>query len=311
MTNKKFFIRIVLAITLACLPVSVQAFSDIDKNSNVGKAVSEMQQRGYIQGFGDGTFRPDATLTRAEFVTIINKMYGYSVKAENIFTDVRESDWFYGDVLAGFQAGYIKGMGDGRFAPNEAVTREQVCVMLNSILNVGDTYFMPEITDKVSDWARESVEKLVANYLFVLENGGKFRATQPITRGEVCVALEKCIVDVDFDDIERINLDELAEEELERRIKSAIDGMETKVIPAFTFPETIKVGNMLVESMGKYLKDHTHDYISDAKETYEVYRHLGKVRVTEFKNTILKNMSIEDLTILFDFFYTPEIDAVD
>ncbi len=311
MKNIKKLLCIILIIICLFSAVTVNAFSDLDDNSETGKAVLAMRKKGYIQGFEDGTFRPGATLTRAEFVTIINKMYGYSVESENIFNDIVEADWFYHDVLAAVQAGYIKGMGDGRFAPNQPVTREQVCVMLNSILNVGETYFEPEITDEVSDWARESVEKLVANFLFTLEPGGKFRATMPITRGEACVALEKCIVEVDFDQIEPIDLESLAWEELERRLMEVIVCMEEKVIPSYTFDENVLVGNMIVDSMKKYIKNSEYDYVADGKATYEVYRHLGRERITEFKSAIYDNMEVEEMAILFDFFYTPEITEVE
>ena len=308
--NKLLLSILVLAgcVILATATVGAATFSDVDTSTKQGEAISVMQEKGYINGFPDGTFRPDATLTRAEFVTIINKMYMYYVEAENIFTDVNKGDWFSHDVLAAVQAGYIKGMGDGRFAPNEAVTREQVCVMLNSILQLGDMYYTPTISDKVSDWAKDSVLKMVAAYVFTLEDGGRFRATQPITRGEACVALEKCIVEVDFEDVfEPINLEDMAQDELKKRLTEIIQCMETVIIPVYTDPDHITIGNMVVASMKKYLADPSYDYIPDAKATYGIYRLLRTKRATEFKKPIYENMDINNLVILFDFFYKPEI----
>lgn len=299
---------VVVACFILMLSMSVCAFSDVDGSTATGKAVEKMHSNGYIQGFGDGTFRPDDTLTRAEFVTIVNKMYGFSVESENVFTDINEADWYYGAVLTAVQAGYIKGMGDGRFAPNEAVTREQVCVMLNSILNVQMLPYSQKINDEVSDWARESVEKLVSNRMFSLEDGGKFRATHPITRGETCLALEKCIVDVDLaDEIEPIDIKSIAKEELDRRLNHIIKCMEETIIPTYTYEETIQVGNMLVDSMKKYLEDSNYDYVSAARETYEVYRKFNSPKANEFKDPIYENIEIEDIAILYDFFYRPEM----
>jgi len=309
----KFFKILSLTVCICFILSSVSwAFSDVDSDSEEGMAIAAMKQHGYIQGFEDGTFRPKATLTRAEFVTIINKMYGYSAQGENIFTDVKSDDWFYGDVLAAVHAGYIKGMGDGRFAPDETVSREQVCVMLNTILNPGETYYMPTITDTVSDWAKESVEKLVANYLFVLEDGGKFRATEPITRGETCIALEKCIVEVDFEQtFEPIDLESMAQEELTERLNSIISCMEETVIPLYIDEDVIKVANMVVDSMKKYVEDNTYDYVSAAQDTYSVYRKFNGPKSREFKDRIYENISTDDLVILFDFFYRPEMNLVD
>lgn len=303
---KKFTVLIVV-LSLLC-SVSY-GFSDVDVKTEDGMAITKMQNCGYIQGFGDDTFRPNATLTRAEFVTIINKMYGYTLDTENVFSDVNEDDWFFKDVLVGVQAGYIKGNDDGTFSPNAPVTREQVCVMMNRILNVELIPFSQKITDPVSDWAKDSVEKLISNRFFLLEDGGKFRGMQPITRSETCVALEKCIIDVPVK-IEPIDLDAMILEELMPKLKGIIVDMETKIIPQFTYDVNRTIADMILTSMNKYIEDPSYDYVSDAKATYEIYRKSG-VAATEFKDIIYKNMYLDDIVILFDFFYTPEIDGKD
>ena len=235
-------------------------------------------------------------------------MYMFYVESENIFTDVAEGDWFCHDVLAAVYAGYIKGMGNGRFAPNEAVTREQVCVMLNSILKLDDMYQTPTISDAVSDWAKDSVLKMVSAYVFTLEDGGKFRATQPITRGEACVALEKCIVEVDFEqEFEPINLENIAEEELARRLREIIKTMQEVIIPQFDDEDLITISNMIVASMKKYLNDFNYDYVPDANAAYDIYKKLGRERSWKFKKLIYGNFEFENLAILFDFFYKPEL----
>lgn len=300
----------VICCVLVC-SLEISAFPDVNSNSPQGVAIAKMQKKGYIKGFEDGTFRPEATLTRAEFVTIINKMYLYYMESDTVFLDVEKTDWYYRDIMIGVQAGYIKGMGNGRFEPNEPVTREQVCVMLNSILNIGDVYSKPQITDNVSFWAKDSVEKVVGLYLFTLEPGGKFRATEPITRAEACVALQKCILDIDFEDkFEPFDLEKLAREELETRLKAIIKCMETVIMPTYTDVDVLKVGTMVVESMKAYLLDSSFDYVQAAKDTYEVYRKFTGVKADMFKSPIYEHIDVKDLAILFDFFYTPELDFI-
>lgn len=304
-----FIKKITAMCIIICLVASsgVFAFPDVDENSKMGVAIVKMQKAGYIRGFEDGTFRPNATLTRAEFVTIINKMYGYRVKAENFFTDVSANEWYYTDVLCGVQAGYIKGHDDKTFRPNDTVTREQVCVMMNRILNVELIPYGKKITDTVSDWAKDSVEKLVSNRFFTLEEGGKFRALQPITRGETCEALEKCIVDVPIE-IVPVDLENMVREELEERLSSMINIMETTIIPGCTYEGTIDVAKRVTESMKKYLEDENYDYLKDAKATYQVYKTLGYTKTAELKRLIIDNIDTENISILFDFFYTPDIE---
>ena len=310
---KKYIFKVTLLVLcfVSAFSGTVFAFFDVDAGTAEGKAILKMQEKGYIQGDGDGYFRPDSTLTRAEFVTIINKMYMYYLEAESSFIDVEKKDWFYHDVQTGVRAGYIKGMGDGRFAPNEPVTREQVCVMLNSILKIEDVYMKQTVTDMVSDWARDSVDKVLGIYLFTVEQGGIFRATEPITRSEACVALEKCILEIDFEDrFEPFDLEQLAEEELERRLRGIIDCMENVVIPLYTDESVAAVGQSVVDSMKRYLENRDYDYITAAKETYAVYRKFNKEQATMFKGKIYQNMDVEELAVLFDFFYTPELDFI-
>lgn len=294
-----------ILFTVSILLSNCYAFPDVDALSDEGMAITKMQNCGYIQGFDDETFRPDGTLTRAEFVTIINKMYNYTVDMDNIFIDIKSDEWYYKAVLIGVQAGYIKGHDDKTFRPNDPVTREQVCVMLNRILNVAEIPFSQDITDAVSDWAKDSVKKLISNRLFMLEDGGKFRATEPITRAEVCMALEKCIIDVPVN-IEPIDLDALAREEVERRLKDIISVMETNLFPQYTYEVNKEIARKVVASMKKYLENPQHDYVSDARAIYDIYKNSGSAS-REFKNLIYKNMDIDEITILFEFFYTPEM----
>ncbi len=294
-----------LALTLTFGSVYAAAFSDVDPNTDSGKAIERMYEKGYIQGFGDGNFRPDATLTRAEFVTIINKMYGYKVTAENAFTDINEKSWYYTDVMCAVAAGYIKGMGDGTFRPNAPVTREQVCVMMDAILKTERFGDDVSISDSVSDWARESVEKLISNRMFELEAGNRFRATEPITRGEVCIALEKCIIDTDADYGE-IDMEGVVREELEKKLSSLIKVMKEKVIPSTETLETKKVAEMICAGLEEYLKDPEYDYEAATNAAYAEYEKLSVPERDNLKSLIIDNADGGELMLLFDFFYSKD-----
>lgn len=284
---------------------AADSFSDVNYSTAQGAAIGDMSERGYVRGFGDGTFRPGATLTRAEFVTIINRMYNFTVKSENVFSDVHDGDWFSGDVLAAKQAGYIKGMGDGTFCPNDTVSREQVCVMLNSILKVEKLpaeISAVAVTDYVSEWAKNDVEALLSIKLFSLESGGKFRATEPITRGEVCEALKKCMIDTEPADVSR--------EETEKRLERVIAGMEEKVIPGCSAEKPKKVAQMITDSMKAYLADPNYDYTAATKAAYEVYRTQTRAEADELQRLVLANINTEDLLALNEFFFESGVDEV-
>ena len=73
----------------------------------------------------DQTANPDAPLTRAEFMAVINRAYGYSEKGPIPFEDVLETDWFYDDVSIAYTAGYMAGTSEITASPNATLTREE------------------------------------------------------------------------------------------------------------------------------------------------------------------------------------------
>lgn len=95
------------------------------------QAVRQLVDKGVISGLPDGTFQPDLTVTRAEFVTMINKSLGIApVYGPGRFSDVKAGDWFAGQVEAAARAGYVTGNPDGTFSPYRPITREQAAAML-------------------------------------------------------------------------------------------------------------------------------------------------------------------------------------
>jgi len=203
MRNLKRFIASVLTFTILGTSIIFAAdsskFSDVDTKTKTGQAILKMYNKGYIVGYNDGTFKPDGQITRAELVRIINQVFGYKKDSEKEikkFSDVDDELWFYNDVVIASQKGYIVGFKeDGTFRPNENFTRQQVCVVLSKILNLKDAELDKEISDYIAPWAKEYVEKIVANKIIPLESQNKFRATENITRGEVCLALSQFIKD--------------------------------------------------------------------------------------------------------------------
>lgn len=185
------------------------AFSDVEKGSDLDKALIKLKLMQIINGYEDGTFRAENGLTRAEFCKMVNKLFGYTEKAEENFSDVAEEDWYKEEVLIAKKQGYIAGFEDGTFRGNEKITREQVCVILDRINNfyvIGEV----EIADTVSDWALEAVQAVISNGFMALEEGNTFRATLPITRSEFS------FVFVPFVDA-KIEAEEKAKEEEEKK----------------------------------------------------------------------------------------------
>lgn len=175
----------------------VSPFKDVSEDTKNYKEIVKMYEAGYIKGYGDDNFKPDGNITRAELVVILNKLFMFDEETDYTkkFTDVAEANWFYEPVMKAGAVGYIAGFPDGSFKPNDNFTRQQFCVVLSQINNFEKLEFDKEVKDAISPWASDYVYKVLSNRVMLLESGDTFRATENITRSEVCAALAGFIVE--------------------------------------------------------------------------------------------------------------------
>lgn len=121
-----------LALTAAMIVPSVPAMaapSDIAGHW-AESVITQWQSKGLIQGYEDGTFKPGNTITRAEFVTLMNNAKGFWSEGSINFSDVKNGSWFYSAVARAVAAGYVKGYSDGSFKPGNTITRAEAAVMI-------------------------------------------------------------------------------------------------------------------------------------------------------------------------------------
>ncbi len=161
-------------------------FTDVDKTTTQGAAIYKLADAGILLGYGDGTFRPNAPITRAELSKIVNAIFGYFEKDTTGFSDVVKEDWYYDFVLIAKKAGYIVGYEDGTFRGQNMVTREQACAILCRTAGLFDLGIKTEVRDTVSEWAVSYVQAVLGNGFISLEAGNTLRATENITRAEFC-----------------------------------------------------------------------------------------------------------------------------
>ena len=92
--------------------------------------------------------------------------------------------------------------------------------------------------------------------------------------------------------------------------KKVIEKMKSVVIPACLYPETKQVAEMITESLETFLGNPEHDYISDTKAVYEVYRKSNSVKANEIKGLVFGTMDADELMILYSFFYDGDIESI-
>ena len=145
--NLKKVISAVAALSMSASSIAVLAvdFPDVDPTASYAQAVSELSALGVISGYDDGTFGPDNLVTRAEITKMIVDALGEGSQAASgsgintQFTDVTGAHWAAGYVSTGVADGFIAGMGDGTFAPDDNVTYVQAQKMLVSAIGY-ETY---------------------------------------------------------------------------------------------------------------------------------------------------------------------------
>lgn len=191
MTNNKRMLSLILALTMI-LSMSVSALgnalvqlTDID-NHWAKNEIDFMISEGVINGYEDGTFKPNNNMSKVEFYKVINHLMGYEDMAEEVeFEDVKETDWFYEEVLKALAKGYLE---DGeKLNPNELITREEVARIIGIAYGLEkDARPAREFKDnaKISLAARGYVGALKEKGYIQGYPDGTFRPKNNITRAE-------------------------------------------------------------------------------------------------------------------------------
>ena len=135
------------------------AYPDVASGAWYCNAVTALSGVGVITGYPNGTFGPDNTITRAEFVAMAMRFAGVSGKTGSIgFPDVASTHWAAGYIAAAADGGYLSGYPDGTFGPDNQITRAEAVTILNNLrgcagLDQGKTFSdVP-----ASHWAYEAI----------------------------------------------------------------------------------------------------------------------------------------------------------
>ena len=129
-------------------------FSDVTSDSWYNQTVSTLASMGILKGYEDGTFRPNASITRAEFAAIATRFFEETgaTYEPGTFTDVTGSEWFAGAIMDAVNLGLIGGYEDGTVRPNNNITRAEACAIVNRTLGrVPDAdHLLP--ADEMTTW---------------------------------------------------------------------------------------------------------------------------------------------------------------
>lgn len=182
--------------TIGNVPVPGTAYSTFaDVDGHWAKdSIDAMYSKGIINGFEDGSFKPELNVTRAEFAKMIVCLLGLPSNGDADFADVADNSWYNGYVAAAAKAGIVKGA-DGKFNPNSYITRQDAAVMLARVLEykgiaMNDKAIEFNDTDKIANYAKNSVNGM-ANLGIITGYNGGFAPLDNTTRAQAAALLQR------------------------------------------------------------------------------------------------------------------------
>lgn len=171
-------------------------FNDIDDHW-AKDYIIEFVKKGIIAGYEDNTFKPNNSITRSEFIKLINKTFEFTKIGEVKFDDISPKEWFYHELEIAMGNGYINGYEDNTFRPNKEVSRQEASAMIANITGIlGDGVLSFKDTDEIGNWAKPSVDALNDNNLIKGYSDNTFRPNGSMTRAEAVVILSRILQQV-------------------------------------------------------------------------------------------------------------------
>ncbi|WP_166244025.1 S-layer homology domain-containing protein [Paenibacillus turpanensis] len=185
------------ALFLGVQTGTVQAadFQDL-KGHWAQQLVDRWTEQGAAKGYEDASFRPDAPISRAEFVALTNRMLGFTATQPIDFVDISKSDWFYEELQKAVEAGYIQGYEDATIRPTQQISRAEAAVIAARLMqlspvessNVNTAFSDEEMLGWSKGWVKAVVDQgIMSGYT----EDRAFRPQQPITRAEALVTLDR------------------------------------------------------------------------------------------------------------------------
>lgn len=167
---------------------NTQKFSDMDENHWAYEPVAKLSDKGVVNGFADGSFLPDAYVTREQFVKMLVSAFELDGVYEGSFKDVDKKYWSASYISVAAACGIVMGNADGYFLPAENITRQDAAVMLERIcgyknISLGEAK-TPADGSEIASYAYDSVSKLYGAGIITGFEDGSFRPYGKLTRAQ-------------------------------------------------------------------------------------------------------------------------------
>ncbi len=266
------------------------------KINNSGKFISNYDETYWGRAFCDvvnslgrtpegDALDPDEFITRGNFASMINRLFGYSVSQKATFSDLDEDDIFYSDCATAQAVGYLTGDEKGRVTANELISREQAMIILARISKAekGSNSVTFKDDDKISFWAKEYVDIMSSNGI-VTGFEGYLNPTNSITVAEASALIIKTFKWMYSPKVEFVpSVDNTADKDLSDAIVS-----DTEFIGEITLEslsQFYRANSTSLSSLVNYIRRNCPNglYVSKAGNGLEIrdYRFGGFVKLSD------------------------------
>lgn len=169
-------------------------YPDLVANFWYSDSIQFIFDQGIVAGFPDGTYRPNATITRADAITMIGRAQRWENNAAtHYFHDVSTSSYAAGYINKAYELGYISGMPDGSFQPSSPIKRGDMAVILKKIFGLTSSGAHSFSDVNQTKYYAEAIQAAYENGVVLGYSGDIFRPEAPITRAENAVMLSKSL----------------------------------------------------------------------------------------------------------------------
>jgi len=155
--------------------------------------ISKLVNTGAISGYPDGTFKPDSSITRAEFATVLVKALNLESRSGKVFNDTT-GHWAKDAISTAAGHGIVNGYDTTTFGPDNLITREQMAVMISKAANLnggeGKTF---ADNNQIADWAKAAVAATSGKNIISGYPDNTFRPKANATRAEAVTVIVKIL----------------------------------------------------------------------------------------------------------------------
>lgn len=192
---------IVFSLVPTALAEKADDFTDVSRSDWYYQFVDYVTSKGYFNGVADKTFAPADNMTRAMFVTVLFRFHGAKGdSSQSAFVDVAPGEWYTAAINWAAANRIVDGVGNGKFAPNDPITRAQMCAMIERYLDLYRKAWkvtLPEsgslsvMVDEsaIPAWALAAVKQCQRHGLVNGFEDGTFRPNDLSTRAQVAAVI--------------------------------------------------------------------------------------------------------------------------